>query len=397
MAEVLPFGKSPLTPRIRLLPSDIPLLMHCLDVSYYSDLDLMEIDEAELDMLRDKLIAPLDSATPDVLAPEPPVLGDSLGDEDIMGTADGDALICNILVSRSLRQRLAMLALSAPGKRGDLEFSFHALESATLISALETDDLYRNPLLCSLNSIHDALHSISISNDGRIATFMKLPVGQQLTFLDRILPPLKDPAEILAGDRPKKDIDLLGVTPQSTIIGNSLGYDEPDCILQDYELTADYADYAEDDEDDDSIKVASIIRASIIRIPGGDWHALSDACDCHSEDMINAFVASHDDDGDLLPPLGGVTPMSNSVWVLDHLIVEPGYENAAAPCLQWFIENVIRCDGPLLVYPVMSYFDKSRNSIEHDRSPEALRRVREFYAGMDFLPLRDTDYMYLNI
>jgi hypothetical protein len=121
-----------------------------------------------------------------------------------------------------------------------------------------------------------------------------------------------------------------------------------------------------------------------------------EACDCHSEDMINAFVASHDDEGNLFPPLGCLKPESSPVWVLDHLIVEPGYEDAAAPCLQWFIDNVIRCDGPLLVYPVISYFDKSQNSIEHDSSPDANRRIREFYASMNFLPLRDSDYMYLN-
>ena len=111
--------------------------------------------------------------------------------------------------------------------------------------------------------------------------------------------------------------------------------------------------------------------------------------------MIDAFAASHETNGDLLPPLGDLKPKNSPVWVLDYLIVEPGYEDAAAPCLQWFVKNVIRYDGPLLVYPVISY-DKGR-CIEHDESPEALRRIREFYASMNFLPLRDSNYMYLNM
>ncbi len=398
-------------PSIKLLPGDIPLLMHCLDVDYYSCIDSMEIDEKDIDATRDKLISSLDNNTPDVLAMEPPVPGDGMDAGDIM-RMDSDDLICNILVLRSLRQRLAMLSLSTPDKKNEFEFSFHALESGILISAVEmqvdnlengedknlfdqAENQYFDQLLCSLHSLYDALNSISESNRDRTSTFMKLPIGQQLTFLDQILPQLKDPAEILAGDRPKKDIDLLGVTPQSTIIGKFFGYDEPDCILQDYELNADYAEYTEDDEDDDSTKVAPIISASFIRIPDGDWRTLSEACDCRSSDMIDAFTASHETNGDLLPPLGDLKPGSSPVWVIDYLIAEPGYEDAAAPCLRWFIENVIRYDGPLLVYPVISYFEDQ--SIKHDKSPEALRKIREFYASMNFLPLRDTDYMYLNI
>ena len=294
MAKIVSFGKSPIMPSIKLLPSDIPLLMHCLNVDYYFCIDLMGIDEKDIDRTRDKLISPLDNDTPDVLAMEPPIPGDDLDGNDFM-QMEGDSLICNILMLRSLKQRLAILSLSTPDKKGNFELSYNALESGILISAVEmqveeleteieenkdilthaqVEKQYLDESLNSLNGLYDALNSISKSNDDRTATFMKLPVGQQLAVLEQFLPPLKNPGDILAGSSQKKDIDLLGVIPQSTLFAEYLGYNEPDCILQDYELTADYADYVEEDEDGNSTKVSSIIRASITRIPKGGFHEL---------------------------------------------------------------------------------------------------------------------------
>jgi len=71
-----------------------------------------------------------------------------------MGTADGDAIIYNILVLRSLRQRLALLAQSALGKKGNLEFTFHALESTALICVLETNYCRKSKFILSSDKRH---------------------------------------------------------------------------------------------------------------------------------------------------------------------------------------------------------------------------------------------------
>lgn len=304
---------------------------------------------------------------------------------------------------------MAMLAQLPPGKNGKLEFTFHVIEVGLLAAAVDEsiDDLEHQKFLLQtekkylkyLKGISKALDPVVQENRARQSTYMKLPAGQQLSILEKILPPLKNPGEMLAG-KVIQNLDQWGIVPESTLIAESLGYDEPDRILQKHFLKADYIDLnVNEQEYQEGKRTESIIDAQIIRIPGGDWDSLYEACDCYSGDILEAFEKSHDQHGCLVPPLKTLHPVQCPMWVLDYFIVEPGYEDASAPVLRWFIDNIIRNDGPLIVYPVKASRDTSKEitEIKLDESPEATQRIRAFYASMSFLPLPDTDYMYLNI
>jgi hypothetical protein len=411
MSKVLLFDKIPMT-SIKISKEAIPALMHCLDTRFCVAIDMLDemlgVHEIDIAKLKNKIIEPLEKNTPNVLGLKPPIPGDNVTAADIM-SMDDEENVGDYLVFRSLRQRLAMLAQLPPGKNGRLEFTFHVIEVGLLAAAVDEsiDDLEHQKFLIQtekqylkyLKGIAKALDPISQENGARQSTFMKLPVGQQLSILEKILPPLKNPGEMLAGEA-IQNFDQWGIAPQSTLIAESLGYDEPDRILQKHFLKADYVDLnADEQEYQEGKKTESIIDAQIIRIPGGDWDSIHDACDCYSGDILEAFEKSHDQLGSLVPPLKTLHPVQCPIWVLDYFIVKPGYEDAAAPVLRWFIDNIIRGDGPLLVYPVKAFLDTSKeiSEIDLDESPEATRRIRAFYASMNFLPLPDTDYMYLNI
>jgi hypothetical protein len=412
MSKVLLFDKIPMT-SIKIPKEAIPALMHCLDTRFCVAIDMLEsllgVKEIEIAELKNKIIEPLKKNTPNVLALKPPVPGDQLTADDFMSMDDEDNVV-DYLVFRSLRQRLAMLAQSPPGKNGKLEFTFHVIEVGLFAAAVDEsiESLESKKFLHQterkylkyLKVISKALDPVYQENRARQSTYMKLPAGQQLSILEKILPPLKNPGEMLAG-KVIQNLDQLGIVPESTLIAESLGYDEPDRILQKHFLKADYIDDEIDEEDEctEGKKTESIIYAHIIRIPGGDWNSLVDACDCYSGDILEAFEKSHDQHGCLVPPLKTLHPVQCPIWVLDYFIVEPGYEDAAAPCLSWFIDNIIRNDGPLVVYPVKTSRDTSKEitEIKLDESPEATQKIRAFFASMSFLPLPDTDYMYLNI
>jgi hypothetical protein len=358
----------------------------------------------EIDNFRDELVAPLEDGTLDFLAAEPPAA--EIPDANAGDISD---YIRDVLILRSCRQRLALLSLSG----STIRLPLHALESYALycavdsqvdalterlqddnITQLETQRL--KSVFGSLAGIYDRLRRISERHqEKRVFPFMRLPVGQQLAVLERFLPPPKNPAGFLTGAGPKKEIDLRGVIPEAILSAVSLVCAGP--VIQDYGLKAI--------EDDDGARPI-ILHASIKRIPAGDCR---NACKCRPGNMLDAYEVSHDDGGNLVPPLAAMPldairngslppawswPAEDPVWVLDYLIVEPGYEEAAAPCLRWFIENVIKHEGPLLVYPVLSSLGEQ--GIRHDDSPEALGRIRGFYASMNFLPLPGTDHMYLN-
>lgn len=222
--------------------------------------------------------------------------------------------------------------------------------------------------------------------------------GDRLAAIKRTIGDLEIRDDALLTDV-SEDIELAFVSCYycfNSVPLNREKYSEPDQEILDI-----FDVYAELDLgillDEPESRETNIARARVILIPPEEHHSIYEACDAYSADLEDACAALYDEKGFLLSPLN--TLNSGKVWFIDDFIIKQGYEKVAGDFLEWIKRHLAK-EGAVVVYPVYSFTDKSPsgfNEIWHDTSCETNIKMRQFYAFHGFLPLQDTEYMFLSL
>lgn len=157
-------------------------------------------------------------------------------------------------------------------------------------------------------------------------------------------------------------------------------YGEPDdAILDIFDVYATF-DLGLSLDESESREI-NIAMARVVLIPPGNIGTILDACDAYSDDLADLCTIFYDE--------LGIDPCR--VWVIDDFIIEPGYERVAGDFLEW-IKKYLANEGMIIA---ASYSDDLDDLEVNDQFGEDEKKVRQFYAFHGFLPLGDTEYMFL--
>lgn len=172
---------------------------------------------------------------------------------------------------------------------------------------------------------------------------------------------------------------------------------DPDEKLHKYFFQATYYDFKDDEDDDDpeTFEIA-FAEAIILNKFESSGERLIEMCDADSGDLLDAYAALYDDKENLLKPLEKYS--SALICYLAEFIVNPQFEIVQAHLLRWIINYFCLFSPVLVTLPVPSYVtidnDDDTFTIERDFDEKKTLKLRRFFTGHGFFPLRDTDYMY---
>jgi hypothetical protein len=389
MSNVIDLTK-PFLLKLRVYPGEVILLNEILEIHKEMNQDL-EPHQGNSDHI--DILAALDETLDNVLSDA----GDMI--DNILFLSDTFAEEC-ILVYNSLAQRLRkMVALEEVDETGAYRLPVYGYETEYLRFALEAEVDFAEETPELQQEIQVILDRVlSICNKCKEWNKKYCSSGDRLAAIKRTIGDLEIRDDALLTDV-SEDIELAFVSCYycfNSVPLNREKYSEPDQEILDI-----FDVYAELDLgillDEPESRETNIARARVILIPPEEHHSIYEACDAYSADLEDACAALYDEKGFLLSPLN--TLNSGKVWFIDDFIIKQGYEKVAGDFLEWIKRHLAK-EGAVVVYPVYSFTDKSPsgfNEIWHDTYCETNIKMRQFYAFHGFLPLQDTEYMFLSL
>lgn len=389
MSNVIDLTK-PFLLKLRIYPGEVFLLNEVLEMHKEMNQDLVPHEGSNEGS---GILTALDEAFEDFLNESGDVI------EKVLFLSDSFAEEC-VLVYGSIAQRMRkMAAIEEVDGTGVYKLPVYVYETEYLRFALEAEVDLVEECPERQQEIQRLLDRVlSISNKCKEWNKKYCFTENRLAAIKRTLGGLEIQDDALLTDD-SEDIEMPLVSCYyyfNSVPLNREKYSKPD------EETLDVFDvYAGFDLgvllDEPESREINIAWARVILIPPGKHHSIYEACDAYSADLEDACVTLYDERGFLMYPLDGLD--SGKVWILDEFIIKQGYEKAAGDFLEWIKKHLAK-EGALVVYPVFSFTEKSPggfDGIRRDTSTEKREKVRQFYAFHGFLPLRDTEYMFVKL
>ncbi len=376
MGNIIDLTK-PFLLKLQIYPEEVALLNEVLVVHQEMNQDLEPHKGSSEDS---DILAAIDEAFENVINES----GDAI--ENVLFLSDSFAEEC-VLVYNSMAQRLRkMAALESVDAAGVYKLPIYVYETEYLRFALEAerDFAVENPerqeeIQGILNRVLSICHKCKEWNK-------KYCSADRLAAIKRTLGDLEIRDDALLTDV-SKDIEpslVSGYYYFNPVPLIREKYSQPD------EETLDIFDvYADFDIgvllNEPKPREIRIAWARVIFIPPEKHHTIYEACDAYSEELEEVCTTLYDKKGFLKPPLNRLK--SGKVWVLDEFLIKQGYEKVAGDFLEWIKKHLAK-EGAIVVDPVFSFIDKS---------PRGAASIRQFYAFHGFLPLRDTEYMFVKL
>lgn len=191
------------------------------------------------------------------------------------------------------------------------------------------------------------------------------------------------------------DLDKLEVEVR---LNSYLRRIEPDEWIANYQASV----YNVSEEGPKELEVA---RANILLLDGylglsDEGTNLLEACDAHSQELLEVYETLFDEEGELRPPLNDA--MCPLIWYFDYLIVRPGFrgQGLGKELVEWILVTLCRDQGVALVLPVpleLQEFEAEHAELLVLEDEDLRDRVKHFWEGLHFFPLNGTQYWFRNL
>ncbi|MDD4783704.1 MAG: hypothetical protein PHX16_08795 [Syntrophaceticus sp.] len=362
--------------KLRVFSGEVVLLNDILEIhkELYEEMVPLQGSSADIRIL-DTLDVAFDSASdePTEFPENDLILSDTFAEECIF--------VCN-----SLAQRLRkVVALGAVGEQDAYRLPIYVNETEYLRFILETEIELTEEDPEQQQEIKRILDRL-ISLCGKCKDWSKkhLASGNRLDVLKRAQEDSEIRDDALVTDF-SKDIQMslvsVGYLFNAVPIDREK-YGEPDdAVLDifDVYVAFDMGVYLDEPES----REINTAWARVILIPPGKIGTILAACDAYSGYLADICTILYDEHE--------IEPCK--VWVIDDFIIEPGYEGVAGDFLEW-IKKYLTNEGIIIA---ASYSDDLDDMEGNDKYGEEEKKVRQFYAFHGFIPLGDTEYMFLKL